>query len=184
MPLQRAANSLPTWDVAEAFETRLKKGLSDPALAVPKPANGYVRWTTPPDEQDGAALKAEEGVHLVLGDPQPVTKDGATRAGKRVRVVVQVWVVTRSNQDRAGDARIALEKHATLQDLIFDSLDDTVPDGFATGQQNTVGITCHWIPGGDEIRRKVKVAPDVFVSVHLFEIKYVQYLRVNRASFV
>lgn len=157
--------------------------MADVSFEDAKPARGYVRWTTPPDEQNGAAYKAEEGMHLVFGDVQPTTKDGAGRAGKRSRVVIQVWVVTRSNQDRAGDVRIALEKHLTLQDRLFDALDDIVPDGVATGQQNTVGITCHWIPGGDEIRRKIKVAPDTFVSVHLFEVKYVQPLRVNRADF-
>lgn len=183
MSLQYAANTIASWDVAEAFETRLKLGLSDSAQNRPKPASGFVRWMTAPDQDDGAALKAEDGVHLVLGDPQPITKDGAGRAGKRVRRIVQVWIVTRSNQDKAGDVRIALEKHTTLEDLVFDSLDDVIPDGFATGQQNTVGITCHWMPGGDDIKRKKKIAPDVFVSVHLFEIIYPQRLRVNRVAF-
>lgn len=182
MPLTTASNSTPSWEVAEALENRLRLGVTDPALAAPKPA-GFIRWMTSPDLEDGAAFKAEEGIHLVLGDPQPTTLDGAGRAGKRVRRVIQAWIVTRNMQDRAGDARIALKQHLALEDLVFDSLDDFVPDGTVAGQQAQVGITVHWIPGGDEVRRKAKVAPDTFVSVHLFEIKYKQNLRVVRATF-
>jgi hypothetical protein len=171
-----------TWEIAEAFEARLKASMAGTAGGS-KPAVGYVRITTPPNEEDGGAYKAEEGLHIVVGDPQPVDKDGAGRAGQRTRIAFQVWVVTRSNQDRAGDVRIAVRKHLNVQDALFNALHDTPPNGVPAGAHNQIGIYAHWIPGGAEIRSKAKISPDTFASVHLFEVRFVQKLQVVRSEF-
>lgn len=180
MPLDFTRDAVETWDVVEAFEARLKAGLAA-AVGGAKP-QGTTRIVASPDGQDGGALKAEPGVHILVGDPQPTTLDGATRSGMRVRLVFQLWIVTRNNQDRAGEDRIALKQHLKLHDAVINSLIDTPPVGTPVGQQNQVGITCHWIPGGNELKRVRSIAPDHFVSVQLFEVKYIQRTQVVRVT--
>ncbi len=128
MPINFARDAVDTWDVVSAFETRLKSSLAAGAVVSAKP-NGFVRLTTSPDQWDGGAYKGEDGVHVVVGDPQPTTLDGAARLGLRSRIVFQVWIMTRSNQDRVGDVRVALRKHLGLQDAVFNALMDTPPAG-------------------------------------------------------
>lgn len=173
-----------SWAVAQAVEARLRAVLGDPPVGVAKPASGaYVRWVAPPDDDQQGMVWAEEGVSLVWGDPQPVKGDGAGRAAQRVRRVIQVWAVTRSNRDAPGRSVLALERHTNLEDLIVNALNDVIPVDFPANARPRVGITLFWIPGGDEIRQKRKVSPDLFVSCMLYEVVYVQPQHVRREVF-
>lgn len=173
-----------SWAIATAIETRLRAVLNAPPAGSAKPASGpYVRWSAPPDREQVGMTWAEEGLTLVWGAPQPVVNDGAGRAGQRVRRVVQVWVVTRSNADVAGATVIAYQRHTALEDLVVNSLNDLPPPDYPTGAQAPIGITLKWIPGGDDIRRQVKVAPDTFVSCMLYEVVYPQPQHVRREVF-
>ena len=171
MALQPAANAISSWEVVEAFENRLKAGVV--ALGG-KPTAGFVRISAAPDDREGGAYKAEEGIHVVPGDAQPFTSHGSARYGSRTRRVFEVTIVTVSNQDRAGEARIASKKHMNVEDMVFDVLMGTPPYADATAWNTKVGITCKWIPGGDAIKRAKTKDPGKYVSVHLFEVIYTQ----------
>lgn len=187
MPASTAlASTAPTssWAIAQAIEARLRAVLGTPPVGTAKPSTGaYVRWVSPPDDDQAGMIWAEEGVSLVWGDPQPVKNDGGGRAAQRVRRVIQAWAVTRSNRDAPGRSALALERHTNLEDLIVNALNDVIPVDFPTGARPRVGITLFWIPGGDEIRQKRKVSPDLYVSCLLFEALYVQPQHVRREVF-
>lgn len=176
-------DALSTWDTILAFESRLVAGLKDTTTGAAMPG-GYVRIAAGGEGQDAGAYKAEEGIHLIPEDIQPQTLDGGGRVAQRSRIVIQVWVVTRNAQDRAGDYRSAGKAHYDLVDRVVNILRDDVPAGVQQPtQHNTVGIICRWIEGGAALRRQLKLSKDTFVSVHLFEVKYKQKLYDNRVTF-
>lgn len=173
MPIEYANASVTSWSVIEAFESKLKLGLAE----AEKP-NGVVRITSSTESDDGGAYKAEEGLHLVFGDPQPYKLDGAGKHGKRVRRVIQVWVVTVSNRDRAGEARLAGQRHVDLEDLVIDIMDDSPPVGSVYNQK--IGIITRWIDGAQEMKRGTKQDKGRYVSLIPFEVIYPQRQRAVR----
>jgi len=165
-----ATGTTASWTVVSNFVTRLRAGLVD----VDSKPTAIVRVISKPDEHQ--PFKAEEGVHVTVGDPQPIVNDGAGRYGQRVRRVLELYLVTVCLKDAGGREEKSVEKHLALEDAVFNIVSGTPPADSAYNSK--VGITLKWIPGGDVIRRAMKSDAGQHVSVHLFEIIYPQHLQV------
>lgn len=175
--LANVSNAVSSWEVVTAFETRIKAVIAD---AGARPTNGFVRITDDMDSREAGGYKPEEGIHIVPRSPDPHVNDGASRYGQRVVRVFEVWIVTVSAADRAGDYRLAMQKHFNLQDVVFNGMNGTPPQPTspAVSWNLPVGVTLKWIPGGDALRRAKKVDASRFVSAHLFEVVYQQKTQV------
>jgi hypothetical protein len=165
--VQSAAQGIATADVITAFLDRLRTGLTYKGAEKPE---SFVRLVASPDT-DLAEYRPRPGISVRVQPPQPEPRGGAGRSALRVTRVFEVFIITTCLLDSAGSDTKAVLNHAALEDAVVDRLHDTPPnnrDGLTR-----IGIKLQWVPGGEEVRRKMKKDAGQLMSVLLFACEYV-----------
>lgn len=121
-----------------------------------------------PNPKD-AVYKAEAGLHIRFGPPQPFPNGGGQgRYGLRVVRPFQVWVVVENLSDPAGRDESALAQLWAAEEAVVNAL----VTGKADAEKIGVGSSVQWSEGGDEARRAVKTDVGIILSVLAFTVEY------------
>lgn len=136
---------------------------------LPASAN-YVRGVIAPNPEQ-AEYKAEEGVHVAIGSPEPSPTSGAGRWGLLVDRPVMVYVTTRCLLDPSPRDEIALTAHVTLEESVVNAVLDGHPNG-----PSIEGIRLTWVPGGSAPSRRVKHDVGLMTSMLVFNLHYAMKL--------
>lgn len=167
MALQPSTNSTPFSTVLAAVVTRLAT----------IPDSGIIRLCAS-DEDKLLPYLAQAG-YLVRPDvPRPRKGCGAGRYGLLADRQIEVWVVTQSYSDFAGDDTSAVMAHSDAEEAAVDCL-ALVPWGGQAFEAPVIAITVHWVPGGQPILRTRTSDPGILSSSLIFDIQYTVPCTVN-----
>jgi len=126
----------------------------------------YVRGAVMPNPLQ-AEYKAEEGIHVLMGSPEPTPDSGAGRWGFKVTRDIVVHVVSRSVLDAVGRDEIALVRHTDLEEAVVNAVLDGHPS-----VKTREGIQITWVPGGTAVAKASKIDVGFFRSVLVFRLHY------------
>ena len=149
---------------------------TDPAIPI---TDRYVRVVvTKGLSPANAEFRAERGITIRVGPPQPQPNCGAGRAGWKTVRDIEVWAVSECLLDQAGDDLEAVKRHCTVEEALVDAVVDSVP----AGQPNNdpFGIRVTWVPGGSPMRRINETDQGVVQSSLTFRCEYPFKLKVLR----
>ena len=158
--LQPSVNSTPFASVLANIVTRLGT----------IPGSGPIRTSAVPDDALTPYL-AQPGFVIRPYAPEPIVGTGAGRYGLLAYRNIEVWVITQSFSDYAGDDTTAIAAHSSAEEQVIDAL-SLVPWGGQAFQTPVIAIECFWIPGGRPMTRTVKEDLGILTSSLLFRVKY------------
>ena len=115
------------------------------------------------------------GVYLQFEPPDPSLTPGGGGYNTPVVRPFRVWVVTQSLHDTLGMDDMALAVHWEAEDGVVNTLADKAAHTTKIG----VGRGVFWLPGGDEIRRRIKTDPSMIVSVLRYGVEYQAYIETG-----
>lgn len=114
-------------------------------------------------------ITGEAGTWCLVGSPEPDPTSGAGRWGYKVRRTVLVVVVTACTLDPGGRDELAVAKHLRAELAVADACMDFKAAPIAVGGG---AYQILWVPGGEEMSRKLKPNPALLTSVLAFDVHY------------
>jgi hypothetical protein len=125
---------------------------------------------------------AEDSVTVRVRAPEPFSPSGAGRYGTVVERLFDVFVVTQSLLDPADRDNLAVMAHSDREEDVINCLLLNPPGaGGSAAYSGAVGRTIHWVGGGEDILRDIKVDPGLLISALVFKVVYPLRTQVYRA---
>lgn len=139
----------------------------------------YVRVLLSPSKTpSGSEWRAEQGVTIRVGPIVPDENCGAGRSGWKCHRDLEVFVVTESLLDEAGDDLLALTAHTEVEEQVVGAFTDTPPRD--RDPRSVIGVRVTWVPGGVPPRRRADADQGIVESSVTFRCEYVANLKVDR----